>query len=426
MHDNVATVTLKRHPNRIPGGSVFRKLISLSLFMSLAFTAQVFAHGTVTAPDKAVSEREIVFPDTAEHKTLVVDLHTHSVFSDGHVWPRIRVEEALRDGLDAMAVTEHLEYQPHLADIPHGDRNRSVEIALAAAEGSDLIIIKGSEITRGDPAGHINAIFITDANKLFNVPNPPADASDVLGYYKAADAWPAQDAVDAASAQDAFIFWNHPYWNIGKPDAIARITKFQKDNIKANKLHGIEIANGQDYSAEAHAIALKYDLAMMGVSDIHDLVDWDYKPHEGGHRPVNLVLAKEKSTAGIREALFAKRTLVWFRNLLIARKPEMDAMLAASMHVTNVAYRDRSQVLDVTITNTSDASFNLLNLGKITFMDHADRITIAANTSTTFSVKPGKYVTALELKFSVENALLAPKKHPTISFTLAPEVPKIP
>ena len=30
-------------------------------------------------------------------------LHTHSVFSDGHVWPRIRVAEAIRDGLDAMA-----------------------------------------------------------------------------------------------------------------------------------------------------------------------------------------------------------------------------------------------------------------------------------------------------------------------------------
>ncbi|HAO89312.1 MAG TPA: PHP domain-containing protein, partial [Gammaproteobacteria bacterium] len=39
---------------------------------------------------------------------MVVDLHTHSVFSDGHVWPRIRVGEAIRDGLDAMAGTEHL------------------------------------------------------------------------------------------------------------------------------------------------------------------------------------------------------------------------------------------------------------------------------------------------------------------------------
>ena len=90
----------------------------------------------------------IVFPDIAGGKTLVTDLHMHSVFSDGHVWPRTRVEEALRDGLDAIAITEHLEWQPHLADIPHTDRNRAHAIAEAAAKGQDLMVIKGSEITR--------------------------------------------------------------------------------------------------------------------------------------------------------------------------------------------------------------------------------------------------------------------------------------
>ncbi len=54
-------------------------------------------------------DRVIEFPDTAEYQTLVVDLHTHSVFSDGHVWPSIRMGEAILDGLDAIAVTEHLE-----------------------------------------------------------------------------------------------------------------------------------------------------------------------------------------------------------------------------------------------------------------------------------------------------------------------------
>ena len=62
----------------------------------------------------------------------MLDLHTHSVFSDGHVWATIRVSEALRDGLDGLAITEHLEFQPHLADIPHPDRNRAYEEALFA------------------------------------------------------------------------------------------------------------------------------------------------------------------------------------------------------------------------------------------------------------------------------------------------------
>ncbi len=79
-------------------------------------------------------ERRISFPKTLDGRSVLsVDLHTHSVFSDGAVWPDVRVEEAKRDGLFAMAVSEHLEYQPHIADIPHPDRNRSYQLASAAA-----------------------------------------------------------------------------------------------------------------------------------------------------------------------------------------------------------------------------------------------------------------------------------------------------
>lgn len=74
--------------------------------------------------------------------------------------------EALRDNLDVISLTEHLEYQPHKVDIPHPDRNRSYEIALKEAKDHDLILVHGSEITRQAPIGHNNAIFIEDANKL--------------------------------------------------------------------------------------------------------------------------------------------------------------------------------------------------------------------------------------------------------------------
>ena len=84
-------------------------------------------------------ERTIDFPDVPGYETLKVDLHIHTVFSDGDVWPTVRVEEAVRDGLDAVAMTDHLEYQPHQDDIPHPNRNRSFEIAQAAADGHDLI-----------------------------------------------------------------------------------------------------------------------------------------------------------------------------------------------------------------------------------------------------------------------------------------------
>lgn len=110
--------------------------------------------------------RRMDFPNTASGGVILpVDLHTHSVFSDGSVWPDIRVQEAKRDGLMAMAVTEHVEYQPHAADIPHPDRNRSYKLAADFAK-NDLLVIPGAEITRDMPPGHVNAVFITDANAL--------------------------------------------------------------------------------------------------------------------------------------------------------------------------------------------------------------------------------------------------------------------
>ena len=388
-------------------------LASAGLLILLT-ASQALGHGAARE-SAADPDRRIEFPDTADHLTVVVDLHTHSVFSDGHVWPKIRVEEALRDGLDALAITEHLEYQPHRADIPHPDRNTAFREAQAAAKATDLIVIPGSEITREAPAGHVNAVFISDANALLNVENPPGDSADpadpggTRAYYDAANEWPSQNAIEAANAQNAFVFWNHPYWTRQKPDAIARMNEFHRANIEAGKLHGIEIANGQDYSAESHQIALDFDLTLVGVSDVHDLIDWDYQPANGGHRPVNLVLVKERSAEAIRQALFDGRTLVWFRNLLIAREPEMNAMLAASLAITNAAYRPGTQVLQVTIANSSDARFDLQNTGEITFMDHADRISVPPHGELTFSVKPGGIQEQIALTFSVNNALLGPR-----------------
>ena len=74
-------------------------------------------------------------------------------------------------------------------------------------------------------------------------------------------------------------------------------------------------------------------------------------------------------------------------------------------------------MLDISITNTSDAHFELKNLSKMTFMDHADRIVVAPNMTSEFSVKTGKKRESVRLKFEVQNALLKPRKHPKITLT---------
>lgn len=394
-------------------------LRSLSLLAALLLISTTLSgHGDVRT-GKA-GDRVIEFPDTAEHQTLVVDLHTHTVFSDGHVWPNIRMAEAIMDGLDAIAVTEHAEYQPHLADIPHPDRNRSYNEATASLpEGSELIVIAGSEITRAGPVGHMNAVFIDDANELLQISDPP-EPFDAGEYYAKAGQWPAQEAVDEANDQGGFVFWNHS-WSIFR-DSKTVMTDFHRQNAANGKLHGIEVANGRTYSEESFQLALDFDLALIGVSDVHNLIDWDYKPHEGGHRPVNLVFAEGKTSAAIREALFAKRTVVWWKNLLLGRERDLAPLLEASMTVESATYSRTSRVLEVEILNSSDARFLLRNTTSYTTTSDHDVIEVAPHEETTLRVRTGEQLDEVKLEFEVLNALIAPATPASVTFELAPTV----
>jgi 3',5'-nucleoside bisphosphate phosphatase len=380
-----------------------------------------WSHGQARITIDVHPDRAIRFPDVPGHRTLVVDLHSHSVFSDGHVWPKIRVEEALRDGLDALAITEHLEYQPHRADIPHEDRNRAFEEAAAAAAETDLIVIAGSEITRELPAGHINAVFLDDANALLRVDDPPEDPADAIAYYRAANAWPAEHAVAAANEQGAFVFINHPYWTRQRPSGIAELTPLHRTLIRNGQLHGIEVANGNTFSAEALEIGLAHDLALLGVSDVHELIDWDYPPSSGAHRPVTLVFAPERSAEAIRSALFERRTVVWFRNLLIGREAQLLPLLNAALGVTAARYLPDTDTLSVTLANLSDARFELRNRSEFTLAQYDQRFQVPPHGTSTITLKPGGRLTELTWHLEVENALTAPGQHPTLTLVIEPE-----
>lgn len=353
--------------------------------------------------------RKIEFPDVAGYKTLKVDFHQHTVFSDGEVWPSIRAQEAARDGLDAIAITDHLEYQPHRADLPHTDRNRGFEIASeAAAKSGDVIVVRGSEVTRDLPPGHVNALFLQDANPLLR--ETPLDA------------------LREAARQGAFLVWNHPSWLRQKPDGVAQLTPMHEQLFNDGWIQGIEVVNKTEYSDEALQIALDRNLTIMGNSDIHGLIDWTYHVPEGGHRPVTLVFAREKTAAGIKEALQARRTAVWFKNTLIGRAEWIDPLLAASLTATSARYRIDgnvvSTVVNVTLANHSDADFVLRNASPYRLHDSIDTLIVKAHETLSVGVKPVDRVTRLAVAFEVLNAVTAPGVHPTLSFTVDVEPTK--
>lgn len=340
-------------------------------------------------------ERTLKFPDITGYKTMKCDLHMHSVFSDGHVWPNIRVAEALKDGLDAISLTEHLEYQPHKQDIPHPDRNRSYEIALREASSHNLLIIRGSEITRSMPPGHCNAIFIQDANKMLI-----ADSIEVFR---------------EARRQNAFIFWNHPSWTRQRTDGVATLTDMHKRLLKDKLLDGIEVVNERTYSDEALQIALDNNLTIMGTSDIHGLIDWEHNVPEGGHRPVTLVFAKTQTEKAIQDALTARRTVVFHKNLLIGRDEFLVPLAESCLKIDSASYEPKSTVLSVRIANNSSCEFTLQNKSGYTFHEHGDLITIKPGSTETISVKTLNKLPVIRLRFTVLNAINAPNSHPSIT-----------
>ena len=349
------------------------------------------------------SNREITFPDLDNHLTLVCDFHTHSVFSDGSVWPDIRVEEAQRDKIDVLAVTEHLEYQPHIDDIPHLDRNRSYQLAKKYSN-SDLLVINGAEITRRMPLGHANAIFLEDANKLHS-------ADEIAGIVTKDDMRPFK----AANKQKAFVFWNHPTWRQEQYGDV-KIIEMHKTLFSKGYLHGIEVVNEFEYSEEALQIALDYDLTIIGNSDIHGLVDWDYEISEGGHRPVTLVFAKEKSEKAIKKALFKKQTVVWNRNTLIGRDEWLLPLIYASLEVMSVEYK--RDAAHIRIKNKSDVRFILKNNSSFNFFANSDLVEIPAQDTIKLSVLTKGVLESFSLEFEVQNAISAPRKHPVISLKI--------
>lgn len=342
--------------------------------------------------------RKIEFPNVLGYQTLKCDFHIHTVFSDGAVWPTIRVEEALKDGLDAISITDHLEYQPHASDIPHPDRNRGYEIAKAFAKNNDILIIPGVEITRDMPPGHANAIFVEDANKIL--------VDD------------ARMAFEEANLQGAYVFWNHPNWISQRKDGIATLTDMHKQLIADTLLHGIEVVNEMTFSDEAMQIAIENNLAVMGTSDIHGLVDWQFDLAEGGHRPITLVFAKEKTAESLKEALFAGRTVAWYKNMLVGKEEHLVPLITSSLEVGKIQYIGNSNVAKVEIKNNSDADFIINSVSAYNFNGSSDIFTLKAHSTTSLEIKTLVRLENFSMNFQVLNAVMNARLHPYIKIEM--------
>jgi hypothetical protein len=383
-----------------------RRSVAVPVVLALA-TAVISV--AVEAHDVRV-RRPLRVPNVPGFLTLQCDFHTHTVFSDGKVWPDIRSEEAWREGYDAIAITDHVEYQPHKKDLPT-NHERSWEIAAPHGEKLGVIVIRGSEITRKMPPGHLNAIFLSSVCPL-ETPE-----------------W--RDALQAARAQGAFIFWNHPGWRGQQKDGVARWYPEHDEILDAGLLHGIEVVNDREYYPEAHAWALEKGLAPLANSDIHDPSNLAWHVHEGDHRPVTLVFAKERTEAGVREALFAQRTVAWSGETLAGREELLRPLVAAALTIEDpkLAIQAGGDGY-VRIRNASDLRLELAGPGSADGLTAPKELVIAADGTSLLEISVPKAAQAgtrrLTLAYTIRNVLIAPGEGLSFPIVVEIEVGKLP
>ena len=278
--------------------------------------------------------KEITLPKKVNgYNVYKADLHSHTVFSDGQVLPSFRVQEAWQDGLDIIAITDHLEirkYEETMYDymkaytdkeylsrtkgVENGmiDLNFSVRLAQEEAAKIGMVVIPGTEISRaGATVGHFNALFTTDNNTIYD-----ADAVQ---------------SMRNARAQGALVMHNHPGWrrtSIG-------MTEVETVAYEEGLINGVEVMNGKEFYPGIIDRVRERGLFIASNSDIHFSTANDYRI-TGHLRNMTFILAEDSSLESIKEALLARRAIAFGYNTLCGEEQILTDFFKASVRVVPV------------------------------------------------------------------------------------------
>jgi 3',5'-nucleoside bisphosphate phosphatase len=403
-----------------------RRLAALALAIGVA--------GAAAAQVPPPVRYELRVPDLPGFKTLKGDFHLHTVFSDGRVWPTVHVQEAWRDGLDVIALTEHAEYQPYAADVKV-DGGRSYVVAKPLADQLGMLLVPGVEITKPDPPAplvladgpqHFNALFVTDANAL-RVPN------DLM------------EALRRAKAQKAFVFWNHPRYRVARAAWFAPIARAFDEGL----FQGMELVNGPDFYDEAWPWVEERRLTIFANSDAHDPIPPSgatSNPFVAGanagasgsagsrrsggtgvHRPITLVFVREATLAGVRDAFEARRTAAWLGDDVWGAEEHLRGLWNGAIVIeTPVLTRKPGTSPTLRIRNSSSISMTVAVRGAPDWLVLESASPLVAETVTllrpavTAEAPVGEH--RIELRLDVLNLHVGPERHLSVVVPLTVQV----
>ena len=369
------TLTFSNHFQTIKARFVSNAL----LFTGLKLFGKDLNNIQMTDIHKEDSRKVINVPNILGLETLKCDFHMHTIFSDGVVWPTVRVDEAWQEGLDAIAITDHIENNPSKMFVG-GDDNSSFEIAKPYAKKKNIILVRGGEISRDMPPGHFNALFLTDVNAL--------DKENFM------------DAFEAAKKQGAFIVWNHPGWKAQQPDT-CKWWDIHTKLFEKGMLNAVEVFNEKEFYPVTLDWCNEKNIAYMAASDIHGIIASTYNLDEY-NRPLTLVFAKDRTEESLREALFAGRTVAWFVNYLAGKEEYLREIFEASI---NTAFQNENEHgKNYLVKNISDIPFTLVS-------DDGTSFILTANSESMVNIPNGN-----NAKFEVSNLLITTNQNLVVNF----------
>lgn len=321
--------------------------------------------------------RTIAIPDIDSYRTFKCDFHLHTFYADAEVSPAGRVYEAWSEGLDVIAMTEHVGTHK-TKGVMLKDYNLPPRLAQAEGKKRGMIVIKGVEITRDKPFGHMNALFLTDCG-VFQENKYVKDEKGK--FVRKEDGFristPGGEESDFAEAekQGAFIIWNHPGW----PDKKTTLFHLQDSLIRQHRIHAVEVCNHNEWYPKVLDWFDRFHLPMVANSDQHAPSACEYGRR---FRPMTLVFAKEYTEASIREAMFAGRVVAFFDQKLAGDAKLLEQLVHHSLTVKVIDEKKGR----IEVTNNSDIEFQTL------YGDHMNPVIFYPRSARLVSVKKGKKI----------------------------------
>ena len=365
--------------------------------------------------NKPAARREIILPQIDGYTLYKADFHTHTIYSDGDITPRQRVREAWMDGLDIVAITDHLEIRTYekfmlkvlapynKSDIPfkyeHAgianktDKNTPVLANLNAAydeavyyaqrENIPVMVVRGTEIWRNtENIGEYNALFLTDINAVCH--------PDLIESFR------------KVKAQGGVIMHNHPGYTRNTTDIAEG---YQARAYEEGWIDGIEIVNSTTLYPQTIRRCIEKGLFMAANSDAHKPTSQVWSADRDFFRTMTFVMAKECTEKAIKDALKKHRTICYSGNNLMGEELYLKKFINAAVECVIISENHDKKEKRYRLTNNCSIPFILHRGGSIYHLE--------PHRSLCFTFKNGTLPT-----FTVANMWHIDEQHPTIELTL--------